>query len=434
MVTVMCIVYAGLVVVLFKLKLLKPRPYPIACTIVVGVLLMGGIVVAWKLFAPLSSQVVTTQYVVQLVPYVKGQVKKIHAQANQPMKKGDLLLEIDPTPYQYTVNQLEAQLAATKANVQQAQAGLEAADAGVEKAKDGVAQTQAALEQAKAAVANAQAALNKVKAADDLARTEEQIALNLQKADPGAISVLRVTEAKQKRIEADAAVVQADAGVTAAKAAQQQAVAALAGANSSQRQAEAADRQAAFTLKMAESNVPGVQAQLDEARFNLAQCRMYAPTDGYVVNWQVQDGTMLVPFAVSPAGTFINTSETTIAAVLPQEYLVNVQPGDEVDVVLDPYPGRLFKGVVDTVIPATGEGQFATSGKIPEASQIGSKGDLAVKIALTDESPPPNLPLGAGGSVAIYTKFGKPVHIISKVTIRMHKWLLYVKPLVPKMS
>jgi membrane fusion protein (multidrug efflux system) len=40
--------------------------------------------------------------------------------------------------------------------------------------------------------------------------------------------------------------------------------------------------------------------------------------------------------------------------------------------------------------------------------------------------------LGAGGTVAIYTDHGKPVHIISKVAIRMKKWLLYVLPTVEK--
>ena len=37
-----------------------------------------------------------------------------------------------------------------------------------------------------------------------------------------------------------------------------------------------------------------------------------------------------------------------------------------------------------------------------------------------------------GGTVAIYTDHGKPVHIISKVTIRMKKWMLYVLPTVEK--
>lgn len=431
MIAFLLVVYTGIVLVLFKLKLVKPRPFPIACVVVAGVLMIGGVVVAWMLCAPLTPKVVTTQYVIQLVPYVKGQVKKVHAEANQPVKKGDLLLEINPEPYQYTVNQVEAQLEGAKENVNQSQAGLEAANANVLKARDGVAQAQAALDQAKAALANAQANLNKVKAQDDLAKTQEQIAVNLQRIDSGAISQLKVDEAIQNRLAADAAVKQADAGVSQAVAAQQQAVAGLSGAQSGQQQAEAADRQAAFALKMAQSNVPAVQAQLEDARFNLAQCKMYAPADGYVVNWSVQEGTMLVSIPFLAAGTFINNSETFIIASFPQNYLMNVEPGNEVELILDPYPGRLFKAKVDTVIPATGEGQYDPNKNIPLAAKVGSFGVLAVKISLTDP-PPSNLPLGAGGTVAIYTDHGKPVHIISKVTIRMKKWLLYVIPTVQK--
>jgi multidrug resistance efflux pump len=455
MIAMLVIVYTAVVVVLFKLKLLKPRPFPIAWVAVAGVLLIGGVVVVWTLSAPMSKRVVTTQYVIQLVPYVKGQVKKVHAQPNQPLKKGELLLEINPEPYRYKVNQVEADLASAKDNVKLQQASVAAADANVVKAVAGIRQARAAVSQAKAGLANAQAGLvkakaavlnaqsgvAKAKAADDLAKTEEQIALNLQKADAGAISVLRVTQAVQNREAADAALKQAtsaageaeagqkqaDAAVGQAQAAVQQEEAGLAAAEAAEEQAEAAARQATFALQMAQSNVPAVQAQLDDARFNLDQCRMLAPANGYVVDWQVQEGTMIVPAPVAAAGTFISTSETYVVASLPQNYLSNVRPGNPVEVVLDPYPGRLFQGEVETVISATGEGQFAPSGTIPDASRVGSQGLLAVKIRLTGEAPP-NLPLGAGGNVAIYTDHGKPVHIISKVTIRMKKWLLYVLP------
>ena len=36
------------------------------------------------------------------------------------------------------------------------------------------------------------------------------------------------------------------------------------------------------------------------------------------------------------------------------------------------------------------------------------------------------LPQGAGGTMAIYTERGKPVHVISKVAIRMNAWLGYL--------
>ncbi len=428
MIAFLTIVYTLVVVLLFKLKILRPRPFPIACVVVAGILLMGGVVVAWFLCAPMSGHLVTTQYVVQIVPYVKGHVLKIHAQANQPVRKGDLLLEINPVPFQYTVNQTEAQLEVARQSVEQAQAGLEAARANVLKSKAGVTQTQGALAQARASLAGARAALVKTKAQDALAVTEQKIARTAGKMDPGAISDLTLAKTQQNRQATDAAVNQADAGVQQALAAVDEARAGLAGAKAALQQTEAAERQAALAVQVARSNVKVVEAQRDTARFNLAQCRVLAPADGYLVNWQVQEGTMMVTAPAGAAGTFVCTAETAVVASFPQNHLMNVQRGDEVEVILAPYPGQLFKGKVDAVIPATGEGQFAPSGTIPQASKVGSEGKLAVKVLLTDEAAPANLPLGAAGEVAIYTDRGKPVHIISKVALRMKKWLLYVVP------
>jgi multidrug resistance efflux pump len=449
-ITCLCLLFVAIVV---KLHL---GPKGIAWLAIAFGIPVVALVAVWHLDAPMSSRVVTTQYVVQLVPYVKGQVKKVCARANQPLKKGDLLLEIDPTPYQYAVSQLQAQLAGTSDAVKQKQAALEASEANVAKAgadikqaQAGVSQTkaalasaQAALARAKAALAHAQAAVTRARAADDLARTEEQIALNLQKMTAGAISTLKVTQAVQNREAADASLTeaqsgteeaqaskrQAEAGVHQAQAAVWQAEAGLAQSQSGEQQAKADDRQAGFALELAKSNVPSVQAQLDNAFFNLAQCKMYAPADGYIVDWQIQEGSWAEPMRLLAVGTFIATGENFIVAVFPQNRLMNVRDNDEVEIILDPYPGQLFKAKVDTVITATGEGQFQPSRVIPEASQVGSHGLLAVKISLIDGDQPTNLPLGAGGTVAIYTDHGKPVHFLSKIAIRMKKWLLYVVP------
>ena len=372
MITLLIILYVALVLVLFKVLHLEPSASLIASLIVLGVLMIGGVVIAWMQSAPITENLATNQYVVQLVPYVKGQVIKVDAQANQLMKKGDALLEIDPTPYQFAVDGLEAQLKAAKANV----------------------------DQAKAAAANAQANVTKAKAADALAKTQEQIALNIQQQNAAAISKLTVAQAIQQREEADAAVAQAQAAAVQADAA----------------------------VITAESAIGGIEAQLGDARFNLSQCKMTAPADGYVVNWQVQVGTMLAPAPIAAAGTFVDTSSIQVFALFPQNYLTNVRPGDAVEMVLDPYPGRLFTGKVDAVIPAAGGGQLTPSGNIPTSTK--STGAWAVKIVFDNPAVAKRLSIGSGGSAAIYTRVGKPTHIISKVTMRMKKWLLYVLPSV----
>ena len=79
-----------------------------------------------------------------------------------------------------------------------------------------------------------------------------------------------------------------------------------------------------------------------------------------------------------------------------------------------------------------GPGQFAPSGTIPNAASIGSDGLYAVRIKFDDAAAAKNLSLGSGGTAAIYTTHGKPVHVISKVVIRMKKWLAYVVPSAQK--
>jgi multidrug resistance efflux pump len=371
-IALLIIIYTAVVVVLFKVLHLRPTPYLFAGLAVAGIIMIGGVVITWMQSAPITAKMVTSQYVGQLVPYVKGQVVKVDVEANQPLKKGDVLLEIDPTPYQFAVDGFEAQLKATKANVAAAKAAVETAQANVAKAQ----------------------------AADELAKTQEQIALNIQRDNAAAISKLTVAQATQQRQEADAGVAQA----------------------------QAAALQAASAAVAVESTIPGIEAQLGDARFNLSQCKMRAPADGYVVNWQVRVGTMVVPAPIAAAGTFVDTSNIQLLALFPQNYLTNVRPGDEVEVVLDPYPGRLFTGKVDTVIPASGGGQLTPSGNIP--STVRSTGAWAVKILFNDPAIAKQLSIGSGGSAAIYTRSGKPTHIISKVTMRMKKWLLYVMPSV----
>jgi hypothetical protein len=48
---VLATVYAAVVLALFKLKLVKPHPYPIAIAILAGLLMVGGMMVAWMQYA-----------------------------------------------------------------------------------------------------------------------------------------------------------------------------------------------------------------------------------------------------------------------------------------------------------------------------------------------------------------------------------------------
>src|SRR6266851_381598 len=76
---------------------------------------------------------------------VSGNVVKINVDFNSPVKKGDIIAEIDPVPFQMKVAQSEADYQNAGANVASLEAQIETAHANVANAKANIAKAQAAL-------------------------------------------------------------------------------------------------------------------------------------------------------------------------------------------------------------------------------------------------------------------------------------------------
>jgi multidrug resistance efflux pump len=370
MIAFLTIIYVAVIVLVFRVLKVRPRPWPIGLLFVGGLILIGGVVVLWTLAAPISRRAVVTRYVVQIVSLVKGKVLSIQAKPNVVLHKGSVLFQIDPTPYQDTLDQARSQLSAARANVQKLEASVAVTRALIKKAKADVAATKFAYE------------------AD----------IQLQKQVPGSISELKVSQDTAKYAVAQAELQQAEDQLELATKA----------------------------LAAAKDSLPGLRAQVGDAEFNLSQCTITAPSDGYVTDWQIREDSMVNTLTAAAVGTFVDTSSTAIVAAYPAEELIHVQPGQDVELAFKCRPGVLYRGKVDNVLQATGEGQFAPTGKLPSAAQIGSPGFLAVKIAVDDPEAATALEMGAPGAVAIYTDWGKPFHVISKVAIRMEKWLYYL--------
>ncbi|MAT70204.1 MAG: secretion protein HlyD [Planctomycetaceae bacterium] len=373
MIALFIILYVFAIWLVFAKWRIKPTPTSIAAATVVGVLAVGAILVLWRFSAPMSGNLVVTRYTIQIVPQVKGPITKIHAEPNVPLTKGqDMLFEIQTDAYQYAVDGLTASLRAAEKQREQLQAGITVAEATIVEA-------EANLEAASADLAMAQEA--------------EQLT-------PGAVSQLQLTKQTQTKAAAEAA-------LTRSRAAKDQATA---------------------QLEAAESTIESLQANLAAAQFDLRQCQVYAPADGFVTNWQVREGTMAVPLPLAPLGTFVDTSRVSVVATFSQNLIANVQPGDKVELALKNRPGEVHTGTVAAIIPASGEGQFLTSGQIAKSADLAPSGKFAVKFDIDDEQLAQELPMGATGTVAIYTHSGSAFHVISRVTVRMKAWLYYLIP------
>ena len=125
MIALITILYVAVIVLVFKVFRVRPRPWPIAIFVTAGVIMIGGIVVFWTLAAPISERAVVSRYVVQIVPWVKGKILSIPAKPNVPLKKDDVLFQIDPAPFQDAVNQAQGQLNLAESNVLELQAAIQ---------------------------------------------------------------------------------------------------------------------------------------------------------------------------------------------------------------------------------------------------------------------------------------------------------------------
>jgi multidrug resistance efflux pump len=372
MITLLTIGYLVCVVVAFKVIKIKVNPVSVAIAAFLGVVMLGGVTIGWKQAAPMTGQMVLWRRVLQVVPDVREFVSKVHVKPDQKVKKGDLLFDIRPDRFQDAVDEAQAQLTAAKATVSQLEAGVTAAKAAVKKSEADTAASKAELD----------------------------TALALQKLSVGAIAKLKVEEARQ--------------GYRAAQA--------------DDKVKEASLKQTQFSLASTKHSVDVAQVSLKTAEFNLERCKYKSPVDGQVVNLQIREGTPVARWRFTGTGTVQDFSDTAILAVFPQNLLKNVKPGNEVEIAFKRRPGQIVTGKVDQIVNYTGEGQLTPSAMVPSAANIGSQGFLVVRIYLDDEELAKELPLGAAGNVAIYTDFGKPFHVITKITVRIKAWVYQLLP------
>ena len=111
-------IYAFFVWLIFiKLKLLPwTTPWKVAVAIF-PIVMIAIMLLCLNIFAPTTTDVRVVRYVVPVVSQVRGRVIEVPVENNRPVKKGDVLFKIDPTPYQNEVASLQARLASEESKV-----------------------------------------------------------------------------------------------------------------------------------------------------------------------------------------------------------------------------------------------------------------------------------------------------------------------------
>jgi len=308
----------------------------------------------WGDITPLSTKVV-------------GIVRDVKVSDFQPVQKGDLLVELDDDDYKAQVAQASALVEAAKAAIEDNRRQRELQDARIERALAGI-------DQANAQITAAQAGIKAVQA--DVVRTQEE-----RQRQEGLFQTHSTTQQKVEQAIADQ---QRFAALLASREADlEQAKSML---RSSQSAAEA-ERRAKRVLESQEmqliADLHAKEAALAVAQVNLGYTKIFAPGDGNVGERQVRPGqlvapgTQVIPFVSKIKWVQANYRETQ---------LTNVKVGDAAEIRIDEYPGKVFRGKVAEIAPASGS-RFAL---LPPDNATGNFTKVAqritVKIVFDDPS------------------------------------------------
>jgi multidrug resistance efflux pump len=192
-----------------------------------------------------------------------------------------------------------------------------------------------------------------------------------------------------------------------------------------QAQSDLANLQSEFlaadaTESQARAQIKKSEADLINAKFDREGTTYLAPANGRVANLALRPGVRATQFATMPVMSFIEEDNPWLLAFFRQNELRYVEAGDEAEIYMMQYPGRIIKCVVDSILWATAQGQMPISGNLQNTLPVAAPEQrIAVRLVLAPKDRQLFLAAGARGGGAIYTEHGKMIHIVRKVFLRV---------------
>jgi membrane fusion protein, multidrug efflux system len=381
-------------------------------------------------------------HIIQISPKVSGNVIKLHITDNQQVNEGDLLVEIDPRDFETRLAQARASLLAAQArnassqinvkltsttsraavmqassglgqatsNVQSTRAQMEAMRSRLAQARVQIKTAQANAEQARAQQAAADA--EATRAAADVKRYQQLYELDevsRQQFDQAvaaarvgnaqleaarlkvAAAVMQVAEAMAAEEVAANGLLQSESQVRESQARVGEARGQLAGANAAPDQVAASRSQ----VSVSSAEIEQAQAAVQQAELELSYTRILAPESGRVTRKAVEEGALLqvgqALFSIVPDDLWVNAN-------FKETQLTFMQPGQSVEIDVDAYPDKAFRGHVDSIQSGSGAAFSLLPAENATGNYVKVVQRVPVKI-LFDEPPDPGHALGPGMSV-----------------------------------
>jgi membrane fusion protein, multidrug efflux system len=303
--------------------------------------------------------------VTDLAPKIAGRVDRVLIDDNQHVKKGDLLVAIDPRDYDAALRQKQASLDSFKAQAAAVEATIEQQQAHLNTLQSTQESDQATAESDRA---------NALNAAILLKRNQELFARQ----------VIAPQDLDRTKADADATKATLDAGLkkVAADAAQR-------------REAEYQVKTYVALYQSVQAMIAETEAGLDSAKLNRSYAEVRAPADGLITNRTVQPGNYV---QVGQVLLSLVPNDLYVIANFKENQLTRMRPGQSVTIRIDSLPGQTFSGHLHSVQAGSG----ARFSLLPPENATGNYVKVVQRVPvkiLFDKTPETELPVGPGESV-----------------------------------
>lgn len=366
--------YAAFAYGCFKLFRIPVNKWTVPTAVLGGIVIISALVLTMNYNHPYTYQAQKAVISVPIVPQVSGMVTEVAVANNASVKKGDVLFKLEPTRYAARVKRLEADLVTAEQQVAALKANVREADANVQR----------------------------VQSDRDKAYRDSQRYASGGKKNVSPFSEQEITNTRLNYLSQEAALSSAIA------------------------QRDKIKTQLEGFIGGDNSQIASLKAQLAEARYNLEQTIIRAPSDGYVTQVLLQPGTYAVAMPLRPVMVFIPMQDRKIIAVFRQNSFLSITPGDDAETAFNGIPGRVFSGKVLNVSPIVPNGSYQAQGNLQGLTFDPSRDGLYVTILMDKDIDNYRLPDGVSAQVAIYSKHFEHVAVMRKVLLRMTSWMHYL--------
>jgi len=323
--------------------------------IVAAAVVLGLVVIYRSNDYPRTDDAEVFANFIGIAPQVEGPITRLNVRDNQFVKQGELLFEIDDRPYKYALEKSLSEQATLEGQIEDERRKIAALVSGVSISQASIYSSQAdinrwagAVDQAHADVANAEQGVNRVRAEwtysnNNLHRIEPLLAKQF-------VTVDQVDRARTSELAQAEALKQADSQLQLSKAGLKSALAQYEHSKAILQESRAQHEQsinAVTTLEPLINQRGARTSAVETARYNLNNCRVYAPFDTRVTNLTISEGAYA--HVGQQVFTLIDARTWWAIGNFREGTLQHIDPGMRADVFLPSKPNVRLSGVVDSI-------------------------------------------------------------------------------------